>query len=81
MEFAEEFLNGLLNTLVLNRVSCLVFLGIDLEGLNTVEVLGKLRVVLITLQSVETVSFVYDIVSVVLKGNIGEIEIIFLAVE
>jgi hypothetical protein len=41
MEFAEEFLNGLFNTLMLNRVSCLIFLGIYLEGLNAVEELGK----------------------------------------
>ena len=80
MELLKELFYGLLNTLVLNGVSCLVFLRIDLKSLNAVEVLGKSCVVLAALKSVECICFIDNVIGVVLERYVGEVEVILLAV-
>ena len=70
VELLEELFYGLLNTLVLNGVSCLVFLRVDLESLDSVEILGKCRIVLTALESVKAVSIIDDIIGIVLKSYV-----------
>ena len=81
LEFAEEFLNGLFNALMLNGISCLILFRIYLESLNSVEVFREGSAVLTALETVKGICFVDNVIRVVLERDIGKIKIVFLAVK